>query len=430
MKNKIILPDNSNLIILPTAASNRISPSLLTRLNTDQKNEIISGINSGIDVSVYAKPELDHMQMRQVRKALENGFDFARYARPEFSPMQMDQIMQGIQSGIDVSMIAHPGFEPFQMKNIRMVLEAGANREHIEQMAPLMATREIDDHIMSQIRRGISNGVNIGLYARPEFSWRQMKEIRMGLQSNAVDTSVYANPELDYKAMEALRLGMQQNGLSPEQLRPYSNGDFDHSQINVIIRGILHEVDMSVLARPELDHPRMEQVLWALQDGVDIEPYANTRYTGDQIHVIAVGLRSSEDNENVDVSVYDNPEYSFALMTCTMMLQRYGGSDQSVRNFINLWNNHDVFNDQHMNRMDWGQKDKIMKGYSMGLDVSRYAHRPISSREMDDIVAAMRRGVDIDPYIEGNRLSDHAGLKAALRRAITEQRRSSGGENE
>ncbi len=52
---------------------------------------------------------------------------------------------------------------------------------------------------MEEIRMGLEAGLDVSLYARPEFDWEQMQEIRLGLE-DGLDVSVYAKPEFECRA--------------------------------------------------------------------------------------------------------------------------------------------------------------------------------------------------------------------------------------
>lgn len=56
---------------------------------------------------------------------------------------------------------------------------------------------------MDQIREGLKDGIDVSIYAKPEFKAAQMRVIRFGLQSN-IDVTLYLNPSLDWKEMEKL----------------------------------------------------------------------------------------------------------------------------------------------------------------------------------------------------------------------------------
>ena len=52
------------------------------KFNNEQLSQIKKGINSGLDVSIYAKPEFTYGQMSEIRKGLEKRLDVSIYAKP------------------------------------------------------------------------------------------------------------------------------------------------------------------------------------------------------------------------------------------------------------------------------------------------------------------------------------------------------------
>ena len=52
--------------------------------------------------------------------------------------------------------------------------------------------------------------MNVSIYATPDFTWKQMEQIRLGLENN-IDVLIYAKPELDWKEMEKIRLDLEDN---------------------------------------------------------------------------------------------------------------------------------------------------------------------------------------------------------------------------
>ena len=50
----------------------------------------------------------------------------------------------------------------------------------------------------------------MSIYARPEFNYCQMEQIRLGLE-NRIDVTPYLNPSIDYEEMERIRLELERN---------------------------------------------------------------------------------------------------------------------------------------------------------------------------------------------------------------------------
>lgn len=70
--------------------------------------------------------KFDLCQMEQIRLGLESKVDVSIYADPKFNPAQMKQIRLGLENDVDVSVYANPEFDAAQMKPIRLKLEKEA----------------------------------------------------------------------------------------------------------------------------------------------------------------------------------------------------------------------------------------------------------------------------------------------------------------
>ncbi len=68
-----------------------------------------------------------------------------------------------------------------------------AKIDEIDDLMELYAIiMNFDGKQLEEIRKGLEAGVDVSVYAKPEYNWEQMQEIRWGLESG-VDVSVYAN---------------------------------------------------------------------------------------------------------------------------------------------------------------------------------------------------------------------------------------------
>lgn len=72
------------------------------KFNGLQMEQIRLGLENGLDVSVYAKPEFEDYQMREIRRGLENGLDVNTYVKPEFDWRQIQQISTGLGEDLDL----------------------------------------------------------------------------------------------------------------------------------------------------------------------------------------------------------------------------------------------------------------------------------------------------------------------------------------
>ena len=97
------------------------------KFNYSQKEQISFGLQKGLDISIYAKPEFKGSQMEQIRFGLEKGLNVHIYAKPEFDYEQMRQIRIGLEQGLDVNVYAKAEFNNIQMQEIRLSLEKSSD---------------------------------------------------------------------------------------------------------------------------------------------------------------------------------------------------------------------------------------------------------------------------------------------------------------
>jgi MoaA/NifB/PqqE/SkfB family radical SAM enzyme len=106
-----------------------------------QRREILNGLIGGYDASVYADPVFDHRQMEaickgikrgvnvsvyakpEIRAGQEKGLDVSAYAKPEFNYMQMHYIGTGLEHELDVSIYAKPEYTYVEMEEMVNRLE-------------------------------------------------------------------------------------------------------------------------------------------------------------------------------------------------------------------------------------------------------------------------------------------------------------------
>lgn len=64
-----------------------------------QLYELSQGIKSGIDISVYAKPEYNEFKMGYIRLAMERGLDFNKLLNPNFDEFDIRNAYKEIEVG-------------------------------------------------------------------------------------------------------------------------------------------------------------------------------------------------------------------------------------------------------------------------------------------------------------------------------------------
>lgn len=82
----------------------------------------------------------------------------------------------------------------YQVRNF--MLEDLKDAENFDKYLNIFADEELDE-----IYLGYQSKIDYTIYARPEFNYDQMWQIREGLQQK-LDVSIYATPKFNYRQME------------------------------------------------------------------------------------------------------------------------------------------------------------------------------------------------------------------------------------
>lgn len=153
-------------------------------LNTDwgnafseeQKEEILRGINCGVDASKYAFTFLRPLLMKTLREMLLLEFDISQLNLLRLNIMQLNAIKQGLIDNVDVSIYYDERFAAPEMLFLEKCL---ANNEDVSEFADYRYNKEQ----MAEIRRGLINGEDISVYADPIYSEQMMQIIRGQMNS-------------------------------------------------------------------------------------------------------------------------------------------------------------------------------------------------------------------------------------------------------
>lgn len=235
-----------------------------------QQQEIDEGIREGLDVSVYAKPELLAIQMRQIRFGMEKGLPMEPYADRSYDWFQLEEIRLGLEKGIDVTKYDKADIAFDVMRQIRLGLESGidlsvatrypagilkqfrlALKEHVDLRTYIRAGYEEEQ--LEEIRLALGQGIEIEPYLSPAKRGTAIREIAAGLDKG-LDVSVYAKDELGWQQMRELRLGMEKR------------------------------LDISVYNKPLYAWQQMQEIRLGMEAHLDVSQYASMMYTAGEMH--------------------------------------------------------------------------------------------------------------------------------------------------
>lgn len=148
---------------------------------------------------------------------------------------------------------------------------------------------EFKDSQMYYIQKGLDEGLDVSIYANPEFKDdRQMWQIYEGLKSG-LDVSIYANPKFGFQKMDYIRRALEQ-GWDNSIINLLANPEFNSRQTGLIYDGFENGIDISWYADPKFNEYQMEKIYNGLMAGVDVSQYADPKYSYKEMEDILLDL--------------------------------------------------------------------------------------------------------------------------------------------
>lgn len=166
-----------------------------------------------------------------------------------------------------------------------------------------------DNTQLSEIEKGLEQGVEISRYISPEFNGNQMEQIRLGLEEK-IDISKYADSKFSHTQMEQIRKGIAL-GLDVDV---YANNEFNAEQMDFIRRQLMKKispVDMIgeeiavhkepedstifIYAKPEYSVRKMQEIMKGLESGIEIEKILHPEWSVEYMTLIRMGLEKGKD---------------------------------------------------------------------------------------------------------------------------------------
>jgi len=81
---------------------NLVKTEWFNQFDKQQKEEILTGLEKNLNVSIYANPDFNESQMFEIRAGLKENLDVLLYAKPEFDWKQMEQIRLDLKDNLDI----------------------------------------------------------------------------------------------------------------------------------------------------------------------------------------------------------------------------------------------------------------------------------------------------------------------------------------
>lgn len=258
----------------------------MSRFGIDQQQEIKEGIQAGIDVSIYAKPEFYAIQMRQIRLGLMAGLPVETYASDKYDWFQMEEIRLGLEHKVDIKKYADPSV-PFEI--MRQI------REGLEQGIDLSAAKKFPAGELRELRIAACEGIDIRKYIKSGYEEEQLKQIRTALEKG-LDIDPYIDPSQRGASIREIVLGLEKN----LDVKAYVNPDMSWQQMRELRKGLEHRIDISVYDNPMYSWQQMHEIRLGLESHLPVEDYKSFMYTAKEMHKHRIKLMESVRKDDTD----------------------------------------------------------------------------------------------------------------------------------
>ncbi|SDB45516.1 DUF342 domain-containing protein [Butyrivibrio sp. INlla16] len=314
------------------------------------------------DKSLY-QPDLIANELLLIKK---QGGDVEKYKEQNFNIYQLAEIRKGLSTGVNVDTYAKPDVPWNEMEEIRLELQSGID---------MSAYREAGFDIMqlAEIREGLSENLDVSEYARPEFFSDQMKQIRLGLMAG-VPVIFYQDERFNWLQMQEIRIGLEHG----TDISQYARIDMPYMKMRVIRESLEDGLELDERLIRNKDASTLEQIHIAFKEKIDISEYVKRNFDAEQLEQIRKAKQ--EGIEDID-------RYFLFGMRGECMHEVRKGLEQNL--------DVSIYADE---KYGWKQMRELRLGLEHQIDVTPYAKSLYRADQMYEIRRGLENNVDVDLY--------------------------------
>jgi len=217
---------------------------------------------------------------------------------------------------------------------------------------------------------GITEGLNVGIYARTDFMPQEMADIR-GALSEGIDLSKYIGIDYDWFQLEEIIQGLK-FGLPVEK---YDDVNIPGSKMHEMRKGLEDFIDLSDFLK--YDVAIIREVRNAFADRVDILKYVEEGYDAEQLKAIRTALKYE-----LDIRQYIDIDFGASCIE-----EIVAGLQENVE--VELYAKH-CYN--------WGQMEQLRLGLESQVDITYYSSPLYSRYQMKQIRLGLEDGLAVGEY--------------------------------
>lgn len=321
-----IASDIYELIIKASVKKIDLYPYLDRYFNDYEKlYQIYLGLSQKLDISVYDNPRFSGFAMNAIREALFLGLNTAYFVNTKLNDAQLKTLIDLEAQGIDIRKLNNSKIKEPEMRYIGARCLEGYDMEIFLNSEELPYC--LDKLKMIKKLKDIGfdlSSINIGT-----FQAQQLREIYKGVLSK-IDYVRYFSSDIDYKTMEMMRNCMELGICIPEKEETESSTDYfsklqelqkeristfdylerdlctflgtdyadkyDKAQIYQLKKAIILGYNLTALTEKPFTAEQMEELIFGLEDGLDITKYNDISLSDIEMSKIRNALKSQKDD--------------------------------------------------------------------------------------------------------------------------------------
>ena len=232
------------------------------QFNRAQLSEIRTGLNRNVDV-YYADPSITSDKMKVLRHASEHGVNLLEYAK-DFTTHQLEALLEGAKHNINYQIYANRKYNYTQMLTIAQGLLLNLDVTYY-------LDHRFDTNQMKVILKGLVHDVDVSIFAKLKYSDTQMHIICEEL-IRGNDVSRITNHNYSAAMMRTLNEILIYKGFD---LFQYADAGYTLSQIEQIEHGLQIKAPIELYKSKDFDHLQMNQIIRGYANGIDVTQYAS-----------------------------------------------------------------------------------------------------------------------------------------------------------
>ncbi len=309
----------------------------------------------------------DNSYERELELCKEAGADVDKLKALKFNSLQLSEIRKGILDGVDVSRYMDPSLSWTAMEEMRLEMYQNIDMTEYRKQG-------FDVLQLSQIRQGLVAGIDVSAYAKKIYFADQMREIRLGLtKDHEVPIIFYQDPAFDALQMREIRKGLE----SGVDISIYAHVQMPYMKMRVIRESAEDGLTFSQADIDRYNANVLNQMHKARNDGVDISKYIKDRFDDEQLEQVRIALK-----EGIPIDNFITGEMR-------------GDAIKEIR--IGLENGVDV--SQYADaQYGWQQMNEMRIGLEHQIDITPYRKPLYQADQMREIRLGIEESLDISKF--------------------------------